>query len=302
MVLQLLFRTLMPADITGGVAGTAQLAQMLTTASFWHVVAGVATAVSLQFVAAPFGKLMQGARDGDKMSLLHTLMVDTVVDARWGWLLQELPTLIAVAVQLLVASRAGGAAVGVQQWAPLTLFVLHYVQRCFVYPIFTMSTTNKEPLGVSAMANFYCCFNGRLQAAFFFYSAYGQQQGPVSHFWMWVGIAIFLIGFVGNVTHDRMLASLRKRRGGGGYMIPRGGLFEYVSAANLVAEMVEWIGYAVVCAASAGWVGFYVGGSFAAYVVANLAPRAIAAHRWYLRRFEPEYQRLGRAALFPGLL
>lgn len=50
------------------------------------------------------------------------------------------------------------------------------------------------------------------------------------------------------------------------YKIPRGGLFEYVSAANYFGEMVEWTGFAI-----ASW--SLPAAAFAFYTFANLAPR-----------------------------
>lgn len=61
--------------------------------------------------------------------------------------------------------------------------------------------------------------------------------------WLWdprflVGSTLWLIGFVNNVKSDNILLNLRKP-GETGYKIPRGGWFEYVSAANYFSEIVE---------------------------------------------------------------
>ena len=39
--------------------------------------------------------------------------------------------------------------------------------------------------------------------------------------------------------------------------------------------------------------------SFAVYVVANLVPRAVASHQWYLRKFGQDYKQLNRKAFLP---
>ena len=79
---------------------------------------------------------------------------------------------------------------------------------------------------------------------------------------------------------------------GGGYVIPRGGMFRYVSAPNYLGEMMEWLGFAI-----ATW--SLTGLSFFVWTVANLGPRAFANHRWYKNRF-PDYPP-ERRALIPCL-
>lgn len=75
-----------------------------------------------------------------------------------------------------------------------------------------------------------------------------------------------------------------------GYKIPRGGLFEYVSAANYSGEVLEWAGWAL-----GAWSGS--GAAFAAFTFSNLAPRAVAHHQWYLDKFGAEYPRSRRAII-----
>jgi 3-oxo-5-alpha-steroid 4-dehydrogenase 1 len=84
-------------------------------------------------------------------------------------------------------------------------------------------------------------------------------------------------------------AARRARR----YKIPRGGAFEWVSAANLFGEMVEWTGFAIASGLSPAPT------CFALFTIANLAPRAWRSHHWYMDRFGAEYARLGRAAVIP---
>lgn len=78
-----------------------------------------------------------------------------------------------------------------------------------------------------------------------------------------------------------------------GYKVPHGGLFEYVSAANYLAETVEWLGYAVACwdASLAPW-------AFAWATLCNLAPRARSHHQWYRAKFKEAYP-ANRKAFIP---
>ncbi|GAB4822399.1 hypothetical protein N2152v2_009445 [Parachlorella kessleri] len=104
-----------------------------------------------------------------------------------------------------------------------------------------------------------------------------------------IGAAVWLAGLVINMQADHILINLRKP-GETGYKIPRGGLFEYVSAANYFGEMVEWTGWAL-----ASW--SLPAAAFAFFTFANLAPRAWHHHLWYKRKF-PSYPK-GRRAIIP---
>lgn len=81
-----------------------------------------------------------------------------------------------------------------------------------------------------------------------------------------------------NIHSDHILRNLRKP-GDTGYKIPRGGLFEYVTAANYLGEIVEWFGFAL-----ASWSP--AGGAFALFTISTLLTRARQHHQWYHEKFE----------------
>ena len=108
----------------------------------------------------------------------------------------------------------------------------------------------------------------------------------------YVGVVIFLIGWVINVTSDWKLIHLRKDDNDKKYYIPKGGMFEYVSGANFFGVIVEWFGFAVATNFSISGMTFFV------FTFANLAPRAAQHHEWYLNKFKEEYPQ-ERAALIP---
>jgi steroid 5-alpha reductase family enzyme len=100
-----------------------------------------------------------------------------------------------------------------------------------------------------------------------------------------------LLGFFIHVRSDAILRKLRTD-GGGEYGIPQGFLYRYLSCPNYLGEIVQWLGWAVLCWNLAGL-------SFAVWTIANLAPRAAAHHRWYRERFSGYPAE--RKALVPGL-
>lgn len=100
---------------------------------------------------------------------------------------------------------------------------------------------------------------------------------------------VFVTGMWINITSDRTLVRLKKENRGG-YVIPRGGLFEFVSCPNYFGEVVEWLGWAVMTWSWAG-IGFFL------YTCSNLIPRARASHVWYGDKFKDEYPKTRKAVI-----
>ena len=236
-------------------------------------VLAAATFVGLLFVVAPYGR---HGRSG----------WGPTVPARFGWLVMESPApLVFLGVYLAGSHRA--------DLVPLLFLLLwqaHYVQRSFVYPLI-MRGGARMPMSVMVLAIAFNVLNASINARWV--SEFGNY--PLS--WLrdprfLAGVVVFVVGYALNLSADRTLRELR-RPGESGYRIPQGGAYRLVSCPNYLGEIVEWCGWAV-----ATW--SLPGLAFAAYTTANLAPRAIANHRWYLDRF-PDYPR-GRRALIPYLL
>lgn len=189
-----------------------------------------------------------------------------MIPARAGWILMELPSLVVFLV-------AGGWRAPV----PAALWCLHYGHRALIYPF--RARGRPMPIAIVAMGASFNLVNGWLN---------GRAVGDV---WLWAGAAVFLVGFATNFHADTVLMGLR-RPGQQGYTIPEGGLYRWVSCPNYLGELVEWCGWALLT-------GTWAGLAFAVFTAANLAPRALANHRWYQATF-PDYPR-ARRALIPWL-
>ena len=101
-----------------------------------------------------------------------------------------------------------------------------------------------------------------------------------------------MTGFIINLKSDHILRNLRKP-GDTGYYIPYGGMFKYVSCPNYLGEIMEWFGWALLTWSLVGLI-------FAVWTAANLIPRAVSYHRWYMKKFDnyPD----NRRALIPFIL
>lgn len=236
---------------------------------------GAVSFVFLLFVTAPYGRHV---RDGWGPTVPSTL----------GWVLMELPAVVVFGAFAAVGGRLAEPATLV-----LTLlWMLHYVNRALIFPFRRRGGQRPMPLSIIGSGFLFNVVNGYLQGRWL------HTLGPVRDAaWaadprMWVGAALFLLGWAVNLHADAVLRDLR-RPGETGYAIPRGGLYERVSCPNYLGEMVEWLGWAV-----ATW---SLGGlGFAVWTAANLAPRALSNHRWYRETF-PDYPP-ERKALVPFVM
>lgn len=221
--------------------------------------AAVVTFVVLFRVTAPYGRTIRPGWG-------------PTVPSRWGWVVMESPPVFLFGL-FFAAGRHRDALV------PLVLFGLwqvHYVYRAFIYP-FRMRLKNRSmPVVIALIAIAFNALNAYVNAGWI------AHFGTYEPAWLTnpqflVGLAVFLFGLCVNVHSDHVLRALR-RPGETGYRVPHGGLHRWVAAPNYLGEVVEWVGWAIMLDAPAGW-------AFAVYTFANLAPRAVSHRRWYRETF-----------------
>ncbi|XP_038981034.1 steroid 5-alpha-reductase DET2 [Phoenix dactylifera] len=238
------------------------------------------TVLSLRFLAAPYGR---HARSGWGPALPAAL----------AWALMESPTLW-LTLLLLPRGRHRSHPLAL---TILALYLLHYIHRTVVYPLrLSIKSKSKSgfPLVIALVAFSFNLLNAYLQARSA--SHYAEYPAASSAFafglWVWlrvlVGMGIFFWGMSVNIRSD--LALLRLKAEGGGYRIPRGGWFEWVSCPNYMGEAAEWLGWAVVACSPAAL-------AFFLYTCSNLVPRARAHHQWYLEKFGEDYPRSRKAVV-----
>lgn len=237
----------------------------------WLVIAAVAFGV-LCFVDAPYGKQ---ARAGWGPGVPNKL----------AWCLME----VVVLVTFYPAFWWAGGRWHSPLWAFAALLTLHYVNRSFVYPFRTRTSGKTMPLSIMLASVCFNSINGMLLGVDF-----ARLQRDASWFGDWrfvVGLVVFLLGMGVNWHSDDILLKLRKP-GETGYRIPRGGAFGWVGSPNLLGEIVEWAGFALLTWSLSG-LAFFV------WTCANLVPRARANDRWYRETFT-DYP-VDRKVLLPGL-
>ncbi|MCJ1309120.1 3-oxo-5a-steroid 4- dehydrogenase [Agyrium rufum] len=132
-----------------------------------------------------------------------------------------------------------------------------------------------------------------LNIAYWVYSPVAPARQPASPFILYLGVALFVVGEVGNANSHLVLMNLRapgtKERG-----IPKGMGFGLVTCPNYMWETVAWVGIALV---SWSWATVV----FAGVAVGQMAVWARKKERAYRREFGGGY-RAKRFAMLPGVI
>lgn len=241
-------------------------------------VTAVIVFIALQFVEAPYG-------------MTFSSKWGPSVGNRTGWIIMEAPAFICMmAFILLSPERSLGGIVCA------LLFLVHYFQRSFVFPILMRGRSRMSWL-IPAMGAIFNVFNTYFIGAWLFHFApqgyYNFAEHPLMIVAWIAGGGLFICGMAINLHSDYIIRNLRKP-GETGHKIPRGGMYRYVTSANYFGEITEWAGYAIFTWSLAGLL-------FVVWTCANLVPRARKLHNRYEKEFGDVYKTLGRKRIFPFL-
>lgn len=224
---------------------------------FWALV-GLASFVLLQFVTAPYGRHVRKGW-GPQIS------------NRLGWIIMEAPSFLIILYFYLSSNQSNYASLVSFLW------LLHYANRTFIYPFRIRTKGKKMPLIIVGSAIFFNCINAGLNGYFLaHFESYTSESFYSVNFI--IGIILFISGFLINQKSDHILIHLRKP-GETNYVIPTGFLFKYVSCPNLLGELIQWTGFAIIA-----W--NLPALTFLVWTAANLIPRAIGHHKWYKAHFD----------------
>lgn len=246
------------------------------TATFVMIALALLTFAAVSFVTAPYGRHLGAARTWGP-----------TIPARLGWIVMETPAvLVFLAVYMQGQHRF--------ETVPLVLLGLwqfHYVRRTYLFPFRMRAQGKRMPLMVCLSAIAFNLLNAYVNARWI--SHFAHYEGSwLADPRLWIGVAVFLVGWAINVKADAMLIALRAP-GETGYKVPRGWLYEYVSCPNYFGEIIEWFGWAIATWSLSGL-------AFALYTASNIGPRALSNHRWYREQFSDYPPQ--RKALIPFVL
>ncbi len=210
------------------------------------------------------------------------------INNKAGWFLMELPTMIFV-----IFYYNGNMNKGLVGTIFLLIWLIHYVYRTFMFPLLLRGKT-KMPILIILMGSAFNMINVFIQASWLYFIA---PEEMYSNEWIGTpqfitGIILFFFGYYTTLRSDHIIRNLRKDSHDTKHYIPHGFLFKHVCCANYLGEIIEWLGWAVMTWSTAGLVFFI-------WTFANLVPRALATHKWYIEKFGEEYKKLNRKVVIP---
>ena len=244
---------------------------------------GFVVFVSLYFVDAGYGK-MRSEKWGPSLN------------NKVGWLLMECPVFF---VMLYLYFKSFPLYGGVTKSAPYWLFFLffefHYFQRSFVFP-FLLKGNGKMPVVIMMLSVVWNLINGYIQGYWLFHLA--PQHYPELYTSAWVtspqfiiGTIIFFTGWIINMHSDHVIRHLRQP-GDTKHYLPKKGLYKYVTSANYLGEITEWLGFAILTWSMAGLLFFW-------FSCCNLVPRANSIYLKYEQEFPDEFDRKKLKRIIP---
>ena len=229
--------------------------------SCWIVV-GIGTGLYLLRKEAPYGRFSNGNWG-------------PVISNGLGWFLMEITVIVVFALWIPFSQFNWQTPSTVM----IVLFFIHYAHRSLVYPLMIRTKGKKMPVIFMLSAILFNTVNGSQLGIWFAKFARYPDNWYLSPMFI-IGCTLFTGGMLLNWKCDYYLVHLRKK-GETHYKIPQAGLFKVISSPNLLAEIIEWGGYALLTW-SLPALAFFI------WTFANLVPRAIANHRWYKKQF-PTY-------------
>jgi 3-oxo-5-alpha-steroid 4-dehydrogenase 1 len=231
------------------------------------------------FVQSPYGRF---ASDRYGVNL----------NPKLGWWLMEIPATAVFLWFYVQGPRAPEA-------MPLVLaliWLIHYGNRGWFFPLSIRVVPGKRSsfsVMVMAMGMFVTAIHGYLNATFFTGFAPHLNNDWFTDPRFLAGLVVYYCGFFLIVQSEAIVRKLRAPDGSGGYKVPHGGAYRWVSSPQYLGELTAWAGFALMTWGLPGVMIFLISAG-------NLVPRAFATHKWYREKFTdypPE-----RKALIPHVL
>jgi 3-oxo-5-alpha-steroid 4-dehydrogenase 1 len=226
------------------------------------IIFSVVSFIALQFIPAHYGKFYDSKKNLPAVS------------NRFGWFVEETPNII-ITLYYGYYFWKESANFNLINYFMISFFFVHYIHRSFIYP-FKLANTKKLPLDVMVIGCSFCLANALMQnRSIFLFSKYSWDE--INPAILAFGIILFLTGMYINIYHDYLMISLKK--GSNSYVLPSGGLFDYIASPNYFGEIIEWIGFALIVNTYSSWI-------FVFSTISNLSPRALQTLQWYKTKFE----------------
>ncbi len=220
------------------------------------------------------------------------------INNKLAWFLMESPIFFAMIIIWLLSPHRFETVPMVF----LLIFEIHYFQRSLIFPWLMKGKKSQMSIAVMLTGIAFNILNALMQGYWIFFESFnchytvrGLTYSDIA--WLWspqfiIGLCIFLLGFYVNLRSDYIIRHLRKNDDDTRHYLPSGFLFDYVTSANYLGELMEWLGFAILTWSLSGLVFFI-------WTFANLVPRANAIYKRYRKEFPEEVGQRHLKRVFP---
>lgn len=246
--------------------------------------------VALQFFNAGYGMMYA-------KNTKNTVKLGPPINNKVAWFFMEVPVFLVMIVLWLCSPHKFETV----PFIFFLIFELHYFQRSLIFP-WLMKGKSKMPISIMIMGICFNILNALMQGYWIFYESFYENYAVGGlHYtdlaWLYspqfiIGTFIFFIGFVINLHSDYIIRHLRKDDNDTKHYLPKGGMFKYVTSANYLGELTEWLGFAILTWSMAGLVFFI-------WTFANLVPRTRSIYQHYQEEFAEEMKERKLKKVFP---
>ena len=258
-----------------------------------------ALAAGMLGVLAPYGGFNSDPKDSSLVRFFGPKM-----NSQLGWYVMELPALLAGVYALSLTGVRGFVRRPPHVQLAVACYLTHYFNRGVVFPAKRGRSDKYEPCGTFVLGAVFNSLNGYALIRYLTHFGAGTVLDDATAR-TWVGAGVFFLGVYVNMMADMLLMKLaekkhqvtvsKRNKNIKRYAVPGGFFaFNFVTSANYLGELVEWVGFLLMTWPSPA------SACFVWMTFCNLAPRAYAKHQRYLKEI-PAYGTLGRKALIPFL-
>ena len=229
-----------------------------------------------------------------------------MVSPKWGkainnkiaWFLMEFPIFLAMLILWFFSPHR----MEVTSIVFLLIFEIHYFQRSLIFPWLMKGKKSQMSLSIMFTGIAFNILNAVMQGYWIFFESFNCNYTVLGYSYTdiaWlrspqfiIGLCIFILGFIVNLRSDYIIRHLRKSDDDNKHYLPSGFLFDYVTSANYLGELLEWLGFAILTWSLSGLVFFI-------WTFANLVPRANAIYKRYQKEFPEEMRQRHLKRVFP---
>lgn len=223
-------------------------------------------------------------------AMMYTLLITSVMFMTYGFN-KDVPEIFENYVHMVSYHSHESIGDSISSLLAASLFLLHVTRRwyeCMFVSIFSSASMNLAHYA-SGYLHYWGCATVLVA-----YSrvSYQPEFGPLVLMQLLLGVLLFIYASYQQYSVHKSFANSRKKSSNNEkYVMPKGGLFEYISCPNYFCEILIYISIYLILG-----FGHYAWALILMWVISNQMMAASMTHNWYREHFK-NYPKLRRAII-----